>query len=329
MTGGDIPPPPDGTTERRQDQLRKLLLTSSGLDSIPQPAPVIDGLLYTDSLTWLTGKRGTAKTFVVIDMGACVAAGLDWQGLPVKQGPVLYVAAEGVPGIRKRVRAWEDRARQVMPVTFLPVAVRLPADAQAVAEIARELGAILIIIDTQSRVTVGMDENSSRDMGLFVQSLEVIREVTHACVLVIHHEARNSDTPRGHSAMDGAATALLRVEKDGPLITLHNPKQKDTQQSEQVRLLLATHLDSAVVTPIGNSNDHFRTDSETTVRKALLELVGVQGGASSSALLKACELSSSTFYYALNALVRKGEVVNQGSAKRTFYVLAGDSLPGL
>lgn len=187
------------------DHMRDALLDSAGLGKIPPPEAVIDGLPFTDCLTWLTGKHGVAKPFIVIDMGGCVSLGLGWQGRPVK------VVAEGAPGLPQRVRAWEQNARQETAVTFLPLAIRLPRDASALAEVASGLGALLIIIDTQARVSVGLDENSSRDMGQLIEALDIIREQTSACVLIVHHEARNTDTPCGHSAMDGAAGSLLRV----------------------------------------------------------------------------------------------------------------------
>jgi hypothetical protein len=109
----------------RIDQLRAALLDSKSLDSLPDPQPVIDGVLYLDSLAWLHGKPGHGKSFVALDWAACVAAGLPWQGCETRQGTVLYVIAEGVSGLRQRVRAWEEHAGQHMDVIFLPIAVQL------------------------------------------------------------------------------------------------------------------------------------------------------------------------------------------------------------
>lgn len=315
-TGNGEPPPAD-----RLGELRGALLDSAGLDTIPEPVPLIDGLLYSDSLAWLTGKRGCGKSFVALDMAGHGSLGLNWHGHTTKHGPVLYVVAEGAPGLRPRVRAWEDH-NGTMAVQFEPLPVRLPADATHIGVIAADMGAVLIIIDTQARVTVGLDENSSKDMGLLVDAIERIRGRSGACVLLVHHEPRNGEHPRGHSTMDGAGTTLLRVTKDGPLITLTNPKQKDAPEALPVRLVLTPHLGSAVVgpiTPVGLGN--IRTDSETIVRETLLTLVGLKGGASYTELRTECGLPVSTFKYALNALVKRGEVRNVGSTKRTLYVL--------
>jgi hypothetical protein len=313
----DDQPPMD-----RAAVLRSKLLDSAALATIPEPVPLIDGLLYSDSLAWLTGKRGCGKSFIALDMAGHISLGLGWHGHATKPGPVLYIAAEGAPGLRQRVRAWENH-NGTMAVTFLPEAIRLPADGSVVGRLAADIGAGLVIIDTQARVTVGLDENSSKDMGLLVDAAERIRGPGGACVLLVHHEPRNGEHPRGHSTMDGAGTTLLRITKDGPLITLTNPKQKDAPEALPVRLMLTPHLGSAVIgpiTPVGLGN--LQTDSETTVRETLMTLVGLKGGASYTELKAECGLPVSTFKYALKALVSRGEVRNVGSNKRSLYVFA-------
>jgi hypothetical protein len=307
----------------RAEQFRASLLDSAGLDSIPDPQPVIDGLLYTDSLAWLTGKRSSGKSFVALDMACCVSLGLPWHGHEAPCRPVLYVVAEGVPGMRRRVRAWEDHARAKSAVMFLPLAIRLPADGTALALLVSALGAGLVIIDTQARVTVGLDENSSKDMGLLIDSAERIREPSAACVLLVHHEPREGTNPRGHSAIDGAGTGLLRVVKDGPLITVTNPKQKDAVEAQPVQLALVPQLSSAVLrstTAVGLSD--LRTDSEQAVLTALLALVGPKGGGSYTELATDSGLPLSTFKWAMNRLVSRGEIRNAGSSRRTFYIPA-------
>jgi hypothetical protein len=309
----------------RLDSLRGALLDSAGLDTIAEPVPLVDRLLYGDSLAWLYGKRGHGKSFVSLDLAGHVAAGLGWHGHATKRGPVLYVVAEGKAGLRQRVRAWEDHHGATIAVAFQPARVRLPADAAMLGQQAAELDAVLVIIDTQARVATGLDENSSRDMGLLVDAAETIREACGACVLLVHHEPRNGEHPRGHSTIDGAATTLLRVVKDGPLLTLTSPKQKDAPEAPPVRLLLTPHRGSCVlgpITPVGLGN--IDTDSETAVRDTLLALVGLKGYASYTELKAECGLPVSTFKYALKALVSRGEVRNAGSEHRTRYVPAGE-----
>lgn len=330
----DGPPAADSGDDpigARLEQLRAALLDSAALDFIPAPQPVIDGFLYRDSLAWLHGKPGNGKSFVALDWAACVAAGLPWQGCETMQGPVLYLAAEGKSGLRPRVRAWEDYAQCVMGVVFLPVAVQLlvPVDIAALAAVAAEMHPALVVLDTQARVTTGFDENSAKDMGLFVAAADRLREATGACVLTVHHEARAGENMRGSTALEGAATSIMRATKEGSLITLSTSKQKDAPAADEVRLTLMPRLASAVLMSHGRAgNFGLLSDSEGTVLGTLRELF-VGRSATPTEIIDMTKLSKSTVYRALSALVSKGKLVNAGTEARPRYVLTDAEIPTL
>lgn len=311
-------------TLSRSDQLRAAVINSYGLDDLPAPEALIDGILYKDTLAWLHGKPGCGKSFVALDWAGCVSVGLPWQGRPVTVGPVLYVIAEGVTGLRQRVRAWEDHAGGRTMAAFLPVAVQFldAIDFHALTGIARDLRPVLIVIDTQARVTVGADENSARDMGTFVAAADKLRQATDACVLFVHHESRSGENMRGSTALEGAAATLIRITKDGSQLRAENVKQKDTAPFDPIRMRLVPRLDSAVV----YSHDGLGVTpelaaSEQKILDTLRESFG-SNGAPASRLLRASALPESSFYRALKRLADLGEVVNLGNKKRTLYVLA-------
>jgi hypothetical protein len=308
----------------RADQLRGALLDSEALDSLPEPRWLVDGIVPCDSLVWLHGKPGHGKSFIALDWAGCVSAGLPWQMHGVTPGPVLYVIAEGVSGLRQRVRAWEDHARERIAVRFLPVAVqfRSALDLAAVIGLTRELQPVLIVIDTQARVTVGADENSSRDMGEFVAALSKLRQATHACILIVHHEARAGENMRGSTALEGAADTEIRITKDGPHLFLTNPKQKDAAEFDGMRLRLVPRLESATVQShdgVGLAEE--LSASEQTILGTLRDLFGTDG-ASGSRLFEVAGLAKTSYYRALKGLVAAGVLVNIGNQKRTHYVLA-------
>lgn len=305
----------------RIDQLRHALLSSDTLDTIPEPQPLIDGILYADTLAWLHGKPGCGKSFVALDWAACIAAGLPWQMHGTAQGPVLYVIAEGVSGLRNRVRAWEDNAQQKTAVTFLPVAVQFPdpRDLAAIIALADELKPVLIVIDTQARVTVGADENSARDMGTFVAAADQLRRASKACLLLVHHEARAGENMRGSTALEGAATTLIRVTKDGTHVRLDNPKQKDAAEFEPIRLRLVPQLASVTIqSHDGVGLDEEMSASEQKIIGVLRESFGTTG-ASGSKLFDVAGIPKTSYYRALNRLVTNGAVRNVGTRKRPHY----------
>lgn len=42
-------------------------VNSYGLDDLPAPEALIDGILYRDTLAWLHGKPGCGKSFIALD----------------------------------------------------------------------------------------------------------------------------------------------------------------------------------------------------------------------------------------------------------------------
>jgi hypothetical protein len=153
-----------------------------------------------------------------------------WHGHKVTQSKVLYLIAEGASGIKSRVDAWVlANGCDVDNVLFLPVPVQMMRDSDVAAFtlLLKVLQPTLVILDTQARVTVGAEENSARDMGVFVDSLEQLRRESGACILIVHHEPRNGEHLRGSIALEGAAISIIRVSKDGTQIEISNPKQKD------------------------------------------------------------------------------------------------------
>jgi putative DNA primase/helicase len=60
-------------------------------------------VLPLTGLACLYGGPSTVKAFVLLDLLACIARGGFWGGREVKQCPVVYIAAEGSAGIKKRI----------------------------------------------------------------------------------------------------------------------------------------------------------------------------------------------------------------------------------
>lgn len=307
--------------------LRSALVTSAGLDDIPPPRMLIADLLQTDSLAWLQGRPGTAKTFLALGMAGSVGTGLPWQdGRRVLQGPVLYLLAEGLSGLKGRVRAWEKLAgRRMDGVSFLPVAVQLLSrtDLGGLCLVVAEVAPALIVIDTQARATVGAEENSARDMGMLVEALETLRAVSGACVLVVHHEGRSGDHLRGSSALEGAATTVMRVDKDGADVTLSCLKQKDICQFDDVQLRMVPAEQSVVPVVVPPDGQKYAGVDMSGTESRLLAFVWDLGGTTGVTWTEMKEHSGiprSSIGRARNGLLSGGLIKNIGTDLRPRYV---------
>ena len=308
----------------RADNLCGQLLDVDGLATIQAAVPLVEDWLMTNSLAWLGGKPGHAKTFVAIAFGCCVATGTPWHGHRATQGRVLYVIAEGASGLGRRVEAWAiDHGTRPADIVFLPVPVQLlePVDVQAFSQVLADLTPALVIIDTQARVTVGAEENSSRDMGRFVETLEGLRRATGACILIVHHEPRVGEHLRGSTALDGGRHHRPEDPQDGPVVTVENTKQKDHEESPDLMLALTPLADSCILSHEGVGLLSQLTASENELLTVLWDSFGT-GGATKTELKEASDMPKSSYYRPINALVSKGKVVATKEGRSTRYVSA-------
>lgn len=78
---------------------RFTVIDAEDFTSAPEQEWIIEGVLPESDLAMIYGESGGGKTFFVLDMLACVALGIPWRSLDVKQGRVVYVAAEGAGGV--------------------------------------------------------------------------------------------------------------------------------------------------------------------------------------------------------------------------------------
>ena len=233
-------------------KLRASLLTTDELDSIPDPDPLVEDILMRDSLAWLYGKPGHGKSFVALDWAGHIATGRPWWGRAVAPGPVLYLVAEGVRGIRRRVRAWEQHhGTRMTGVTMLPMAVQLLnwTEMTALVDLVADLQPAMVVLDTQSRVAVGAEENSAAEMSRRVDAMERLREASEACVLTVHHAPRTGDNLRGSTTLEGAAITIVRATRDGGRVRLVCDKQKDDPEFDPIDLRFESVGESVVLVP--------------------------------------------------------------------------------
>ncbi len=329
-----------GQTSITLDRLRPLIRTRTELDDMPNPEPLIVDTLDRNTLALLAGPWGTCKTFLAVSLACSVATGVPWFGRTVATpGPVLYVATEGVYGLRRRIAAWENEhaasADRLVPVDFLPVPVDLAGRRRGNADVDELVGIVtdrryeLVVVDTLARCLLGADENSARDRGEAVDALDRLRRAAECCVLPVHHMGKpnvnGARTVRGSSALEAAADTVYTVAGDPLLLTLERSKRKDGPTPDRLSLRLREASESAVLEII--SNDHVGLTGESHLSQVMRDHFGA-AGATTGVLRDVAELPKTTFYRALKSLVAQGIVVNRSTERRPHYFLAPPTLDG-
>ena len=301
------------------------LLSSIDLDELPEAESLIEGFLVKESVVRLYGPPASFKSFVMLDMAACVGGGIDWHGKKVEPSRVLYVVAEGVRGIKRRVRAWEALNKRTMTgVSFYEQAVQLGdrKDVSTLIRTAKRGGYEFIVLDTQARCTVGLEENSASEMGVVVAALDVLKEVTGACVALVHHSGASGGRARGSTAILGALDAEFEVEadKDAMSVSMHTRKQKDLNEAPSVDFDLVTPTPggSLAVRPrrqwyAARPEDLAPLSPEYMKILTALNTFGL-AGASTAQVAKIADADSTATQQALGQMIQKGVVKKKGQA---------------
>lgn len=237
------------------------------------PEWIVKGVIPDADLIVLFGESGAGKSFIALDLAGAIARGVEWRGRRVRQGRVVYIAAEGAGGFRNRVAAYcaeHQLTPAEVPIGVIANAPNLLQRDDAL-EVSRAIvaagGADLVIVDTFAQVTPGANENAAEDMGKALTHCRGIRAATRAPVLLVHHSGKDASRgARGWSGLKAAADAELEVTKTVGGRSLRTSKQKDGEDG------LAWGFDLKVLT-IGEDADG---DAVTSCVVVEAELPAVQ-----------------------------------------------------
>lgn len=302
LSSQNDPPRPSPTTPKR----RFKVLTDMDVENLSDPEWTVEGVVPSRSLGLFYGSPGVGKTFVAMDLAFSIATDTDWCGRTVTPGAVVYVIAEGITGLKQRVKAWKHAQGidRVQRIYFVTEKVQLAEQ----GEVSRFIGDLkeqiqepiaLVIFDTLARCFVGGEENSAKEMGVLVDSAERIRKELDAAVMLVHHTTKKGQGERGSSALRGATDTMLSLQSGSGDIILRCEKQKDAQAFKPITLRLVRVLDSCIVQPTS-------ADAISSKVRDCLEVlmkISTKGDASCGEWLQASDLTQSTFYRYRNELV--------------------------
>ena len=217
----------EATGDVPQKRRPVIILSDEDIQNRPDPVWLIDNFLPEAGFNILYGDPGTGKSFIALDMALHLATDRpDWHGEKVNnhtRGAVLYIAGEGEGDFKLRLQAWKQKnlptdtfiPKDRFGVIFAPMDFRSAEDLKTLKEAVEASGFTnlsALVIDTLARATPGADENAALDMGLFVRACDMLRDLTGATVLAIHH-ANKGGNLRGSTALIGAADSIFRFDR--------------------------------------------------------------------------------------------------------------------
>ena len=224
----------------------KLHVGSEGFDT--EQNYLIKDYLPAESFGILYGKSGSFKSFHAVSWAASIATGKEWNGKKSRPGAVVYVAAEGGPGIPKRIKGWENEFNNKEVIQNL-LTVKHPVFVGSNDQVKTMINTIraaermtgqkvtAVILDTLARCFAGADENKAADMNLFIAGCDKIKANTGASIIVVHHSGKDEEKgARGSSALRAAADFEFRVDRmegEQPTYTLTHTKSKDSEEQKR------------------------------------------------------------------------------------------------
>lgn len=284
------------------------LITGPEILKMEDPTYLVEGVVPNRALVQFWGAIGVYKSFLALDLGCCVAAGIPWlDRFPVERGHVFYCAGEGRSGYRKRYEAWCEHRRidpWDHPFTIIDKAPNLLDEAEVQAYTADMTriakGPVkLVVVDTLSTALPGGDENNSTDMSKARDNMRLFISELGCTSMAVHHDTKAGDTKggRGHSTFFGNVDTSIEVRKhsDVNVREVRCEKQKDDEPFESIKVSFKKVLDSLVCQlPDGK-------DRITGLRQPILTALA-GGTLSLTAITAALQLRRQTVELALKAM---------------------------
>jgi hypothetical protein len=190
-------------------------------------------VLEADVLALLAGRRGSFKSFIALDWALRIA---------LRGSPVVILSGEGA-GLDRRTDAWmrthaPEADLAALPMLALERAVNLSmrevlVDVTSAIDEANITPA-LVLVDTFSKYSPGLDENSNQEVAQFLAGLSVELRDRYGCtvLLVAHTGHGDQRRARGASALGANTDAEFIVERpEGTdTVTVSRSRYKDAPE---------------------------------------------------------------------------------------------------
>lgn len=284
---------------------------------------VMEGDVIVLSAEPKAGKTLTAMS-ICLHAAAGVAFGdltpLDAKG-NLKKIPIVYFALEGQGAVRKRIKGWLSMYKARYNLSDDPDDLRIfvverPINL-AVGEAKQELvdklmlteaffkrkgwgGIGMVVFDTLTKAMPGKDQNSVEDTSEVFNVVDMMREVDlNPAVMFIHHNNKNSKSPRGSSNILAEPDTIVSVNKvDEPVMMNGQPVDV-----VEMSIYMARAIDDGQVYRFATHNVEIGENSQGIMERApvqeVLENYQAMPSQAQATIATAVQASKREFYEVL------------------------------
>ncbi|WP_168732475.1 AAA family ATPase [Desulfovibrio desulfuricans] len=206
----------EGLAEQTEGQQKRKFTFQTAADIINalQQIDAIKGIIPSRGIVVIYGPSGSGKSFLAVYMAYALGYGLAFFGFKTQVMIVVYINLEG--SLKKRLESLQADKKRNIPdnILFVTEPFHIIEDIESLAADIPE-GAV-VFIDTMNAASPGLDENSSRDMGLILEAAKKLQQITKGLVVIVHHSGKDASKGlRGHSSLYAAMDAVIEVGRNG------------------------------------------------------------------------------------------------------------------
>lgn len=186
---------------------------------VPETDWLVEDFLAMGEVAVLAADSGVGKSFLTMALAQRIIAGEEtFLGKRIcRHGPVLYVDSENaVDLIVQRMKALGLKPEHMPLLEYISFGgVNLFSEGELLVEEALEIEPVLIVLDSQTALSIGAKENDNDDMTrLYVEAIKPLARLTGAAVVVIHHVPHDGGgRPRGGGAIKAQADMVWTITK--------------------------------------------------------------------------------------------------------------------
>lgn len=296
-----------GSPAREDEGSSKIVHAASGkrilrvmheeeLLALPDPKWTISHILPEKAVSLAFGESSVGKTFFCLHAAKCCAYGMEWFGRKVNGGRVLYIYAEGQHGLKLRLKAWHKHYNRSSTdrIDYVTFPVQLIGEQEVIMDTIAELQAqsaepyALIVVDTFSNCSQGINQNDSVEVGRVLATAHDIVFAYGCHVLVTHHTNKQGGF-NGAMAFKNHVDTMLELKEEEGSIIMRCEKQRDgAEKFEDIRLALkqiplgtdqesGEQLSSCVLVPSDFQHEDAREKAQMSAEEKMLSLLDAYG----------------------------------------------------
>lgn len=314
---------------------KKRVYTLSALMDVklPKEAWHVERLVPHSGITVLASQPGSFKTWLLLDIALCVAAGEPlFNKFKVKQSKVLIIDEEN------RVHSIQERLKKMGAKPDLPIHLMIGQNIQMepkfvtkVLDYCKSNEIEFVTMDSLVRIHSG-EENSASEMSKIFKQIMRLGNSGITTFITHHNRKGGGDQSAGGQSMRGSSDILaaidchLMIKRDRNLITLSQSKVRYAAEIDPINLEIRIDDSRASIKYLGSESR--RQSNNELVEYRVIEALGLGATSNQQNLLNKINqpekiIGKVTFGKIIGSMVQRGILTcKPGLGNTNLYKLA-------